>query len=106
MIISLCLFLFHSERVDFCGYCVPHPSEKKIHLRLQTNGWLIFLVTLAGLIHPSFVEHSFDPVLIDFPFIGEPATDVLREGISNLSALCDHVLEVFDASIAEYNASN
>jgi DNA-directed RNA polymerase I and III subunit RPAC2 len=28
----------YSPRVNMCGYAVPHPSEKKIHLRLQTHG--------------------------------------------------------------------
>eukprot|EP01135_Chromosphaera_perkinsii_P004976 Nk52_evm20s307 gene=Nk52_evmTU20s307 len=23
--------------VEFCGYSVPHPSEKKIHIRIQTK---------------------------------------------------------------------
>lgn len=27
-----------SPEVTFCGYSVPHPSEHKINLRIQTNG--------------------------------------------------------------------
>lgn len=27
-----------SPDVDFCGYSVPHPSEAKIHLRIQSRG--------------------------------------------------------------------
>ena len=27
-----------SPNVDFCGYTMPHPSEPKFHLRLQTKG--------------------------------------------------------------------
>ncbi|RKO83753.1 putative RNA polymerase I 16 kDa polypeptide, partial [Blyttiomyces helicus] len=27
-----------SPAVDFCGYSIPHPSEFKIHLRIQTDG--------------------------------------------------------------------
>ena len=27
-----------SPNVVFCGYSVPHPSENKINLRIQTNG--------------------------------------------------------------------
>lgn len=31
--------LFHSNDVQFCGYTVPHPSENKMHFRIQTvNG--------------------------------------------------------------------
>ena len=30
-----------SPRVEFCGYSNPHPSENKIHLRIQMYGKLI-----------------------------------------------------------------
>jgi DNA-directed RNA polymerases I and III subunit RPAC2 len=26
-----------SPDVDFCGYTIPHPSEPKMHVRLQTR---------------------------------------------------------------------
>ncbi|EED90284.1 small RNA polymerase, partial [Thalassiosira pseudonana CCMP1335] len=29
--------LINDARVDFAGYCVPHPSEPVVHLRVQTN---------------------------------------------------------------------
>ncbi|XP_041359992.1 DNA-directed RNA polymerases I and III subunit RPAC2-like [Gigantopelta aegis] len=27
-----------SDDVQFCGYSIPHPSENKLNLRIQTNG--------------------------------------------------------------------
>lgn len=30
-------FLLYSPAVSFCGYTVPHPMERKIHVRIQTN---------------------------------------------------------------------
>lgn len=30
--------LFYSPEVEFCGYSIPHPSEAKIHLRIQMYG--------------------------------------------------------------------
>lgn len=27
-----------SDDVEFCGYSAPHPSEPKIHLRIQMHG--------------------------------------------------------------------
>lgn len=30
--------LMQNSEVDFCGYSVPHPSEPKMNLRLQTTG--------------------------------------------------------------------
>jgi DNA-directed RNA polymerase subunit L len=34
---SLRYVLSHQPGVDFVGYSVPHPSENKIHLRIQTK---------------------------------------------------------------------
>lgn len=28
----------NSPDVEFCGYTMPHPSEPKMHLRIQTWG--------------------------------------------------------------------
>ncbi|PWZ27071.1 DNA-directed RNA polymerases I and III subunit RPAC2 [Zea mays] len=30
--------LNQDPRVAFCGYTIPHPSEKKVNIRLQTTG--------------------------------------------------------------------
>ena len=38
----LCLERSYSPRVEFCGYSNPHPSENKIHLRIQMYGKLTF----------------------------------------------------------------
>ena len=35
---SLRHVLMQDEHVTFCGYSMPHPSEPKLHLRVQTNG--------------------------------------------------------------------
>ena len=29
--------LINDARVDFAGYCVPHPSEPVVHIRVQSN---------------------------------------------------------------------
>ena len=31
---------YFSPDVNFCGYTIPHPSEHKINMRIQTNGKL------------------------------------------------------------------
>lgn len=38
--------LMENKEVDFCGYSVPHPSEPKMNLRLQTTGKLHLLPVL------------------------------------------------------------
>ncbi|KAI9103068.1 DNA-directed RNA polymerase I and III subunit Rpc19 [Phlyctochytrium arcticum] len=35
---SLRFIIMKNEAVSFCGYTIPHPSEFKIHLRIQTDG--------------------------------------------------------------------
>lgn len=35
---SLRYVLNHDPRVEFCGYSVPHPSENRINVRIQTTG--------------------------------------------------------------------
>lgn len=32
------IILNFSPEVVFCGYTVPHPAERKLHVRIQTNG--------------------------------------------------------------------
>lgn len=31
-------FVVASPQVEFCGYSIPHPAEKKMNLRIQTYG--------------------------------------------------------------------
>ena len=35
---SLRHVLMQDENVSFCGYSMPHPSEPKLHMRVQTSG--------------------------------------------------------------------
>ncbi|KAJ3121920.1 RNA polymerase subunit AC19 [Nowakowskiella sp. JEL0407] len=35
---SLRYIIMKNPHVDFCGYSLPHPSESKIHMRIQTDG--------------------------------------------------------------------
>ncbi|XP_020604121.1 DNA-directed RNA polymerases I and III subunit RPAC2-like isoform X2 [Orbicella faveolata] len=61
---SLRYIIMKNPDVVFCGYSIPHPSENKINLRIQTNG--------------------------------TPAIDVLRRGLSELTAMCEHMLATFE----------
>lgn len=44
--ISYTLLIF-SENVELCAYSIPHPSEDKIHMRIQTNGNVSALQALS-----------------------------------------------------------
>ena len=82
-----------SERVEFCGYCVPHPSEKKFHLRVQTKSLsIIMLRSLIFLFRAHCVAENV------------PAAEVLKDAIDHLTALSDHVLEMFDSALLVHDS--
>nr|ABK22308.1 unknown [Picea sitchensis]ACN40703.1 unknown [Picea sitchensis] len=35
---SLRYVLNHDPRVEFCGYSIPHPSDNRVNIRVQTTG--------------------------------------------------------------------
>ncbi|XP_062510916.1 DNA-directed RNA polymerases I and III subunit RPAC2-like [Corticium candelabrum] len=67
--------IMKNPETEFCGYAVPHPSERKINLRIQGSE-------------------------------GKLAVDLLRDGLSQLKDVCNHVANTFDSSVATYRASH
>ena len=65
---------------EFAGYTVPHPSDPKMNLRLQTR-------KVAG---------SSSAVA---------ANDVLRETAQTLKSMCEHIKASFGQSNAEFDGS-
>jgi DNA-directed RNA polymerase I and III subunit RPAC2 len=59
--------------VDFVGYSIPHPSEMKLNMRVQTK-----------------------------PNSGIAVTDVLVQSAQTLADVCDHVLATFDEAERVY----
>lgn len=37
-VLALTNTFFYSPDVEFCGYSIPHPSESKMNIRIQTYG--------------------------------------------------------------------
>ncbi|SPP85519.1 probable DNA-directed RNA polymerases I and III subunit RPAC2 [Drosophila guanche] len=60
--------------VDFCGYTIPHPTEQKLHFRIQSRR--------------------------------DRAVDLLKRGLEDLEALCDHTMEVFGNEMNNFNAAD
>lgn len=57
------MLLCYSPRVSFCGYSIPHPSEARVNIRVQTTGthrivFCWFCQLLESVIWPS-LEFSF-----------------------------------------------
>ncbi|EDW27259.1 GL21124 [Drosophila persimilis] len=60
--------------VDFCGYTIPHPTEQKLHFRIQSRR--------------------------------DRAVDLLKRGLEDLEALCDHTIDTFGKEMDNFNAMN
>ena len=63
--------VMRQPQAQFVGYTVPHPSEAKVHLRVQMD-----------------------------PRAGVSAEDGLRKGLEDLVSVCDHLEGVFNAAVA------
>mmetsp|Transcript_3265 Transcript_3265/g.7260 ORF Transcript_3265/g.7260 Transcript_3265/m.7260 type:complete len:154 (-) Transcript_3265:1983-2444(-) len=70
--------LINDARVDFAGYCVPHPSEPVVHVRVQS--------ALTG----STKEEDMDVEGGGGPLT---AIEALKEACATLGNQCDLVLE-------------
>lgn len=71
--------LMNDARVDFAGYCVPHPSEPIVHLRIQSN-----------------INTNTKEQLQQQPLT---AIEALKEACATLASQCDIVLgKLIDAA--------
>jgi DNA-directed RNA polymerase I and III subunit RPAC2 len=64
--------LAKSRSVEFVGYSIPHPSEAKLNLRVQTHG-------------------------ADYH-----AIDCVKEALSNLIDMSEHIRDTYQNSLQEY----
>lgn len=81
----------YSPDVEFCGYSIPHPSEAKMNLRIQTWG-----KDRSDCEEKQIADKHTDEVNV---------YDVLEKGLSDLMDLCDVVVDKFTVSRDEFNAS-
>ena len=88
MYFSCSYLLSKNPDVDSCGYSMPHPSEPKLHIRVQTK------VRLWPLAHTLTRPQ------------GKPALEVMQEALAALSEISAHILTTFDASMAKYRAKH
>ncbi|EXJ63091.1 DNA-directed RNA polymerase I and III subunit RPAC2 [Cladophialophora yegresii CBS 114405] len=72
---ALRYFVNKNPDVEFCGYTIPHPSETKMNIRIQT--WEDTKTT---------------------------ATDALRKGLEDMIEACDVISEKFHDARDEFDA--
>ncbi|KAG6491053.1 hypothetical protein ZIOFF_052385 [Zingiber officinale] len=68
-------------RVVFCGYSIPHPSDNKVNIRVQTTG------TISS-------------------SLSDPAKDVLKDALENLTQMCQHVRSTFGKTVDDFKVKN
>jgi DNA-directed RNA polymerase I and III subunit RPAC2 len=116
-----------SPEVEFCGYSIPHPSEAKMNVRIQTYGEL----------PPAFPSRNHFLLLLQLPLKlpqhgvslypyrngkgegiwlrffspcsyteGTTALDALEKGLDDLMDLCDVVIDKFIVAQEEYAATH
>ena len=89
----------NSPQVEFCGYTIPHPSETKMNLRIQTYG--MFDCPLSWIAVLLFALNKADLWNADTT----NAVEALEKGLDSLMDLCDVVTDKFTASRDAFNAS-
>jgi DNA-directed RNA polymerase I and III subunit RPAC2 len=88
---ALRYIIMKNPDVEFCGYSIPHPSEAKMNLRIQT--W--------GMDGPDYDEMQITDYFTDEVNV----YDVLEKGLNDLMDLCDVVVDKFTVSRDAFNAS-
>ncbi|KAL7474551.1 hypothetical protein ACHAW6_000523 [Cyclotella cf. meneghiniana] len=95
--------LIRDPRVSFAGYCVPHPSEPVVHLRVQTNA------SAGGGARKSAgraAEEDSDEEEIVGGLAEEAsapltAVDALKDACRTLAQQCEYVLEQLEIAMPE-----
>ncbi|KAL7540112.1 hypothetical protein ACHAXR_009888 [Thalassiosira sp. AJA248-18] len=85
--------LINDARVDFAGYCVPHPSEPVVHIRVQSN----------EKVQANRSSGDDDEMLLEGGEDNGPLTaiEALKEACATLSNQCDLVLEKLEGAAPE-----
>ena len=55
----------HSPSVEFCGYSIPHPSEAKMNVRIQTYGQFSRSLNSLGVWSTRRSVSSFHPFALE-----------------------------------------
>lgn len=104
--------LAKNPRVDFVGYSIPHPSEMKLNMRIQTKGEASGSTQCANAgmrgarKGTALAASSLTSSFLSLSVTGVPVTEVLVEATDTLSEICDHVLSTFDEAERAYRASH
>ncbi|KAK8139241.1 hypothetical protein PG984_002621 [Apiospora sp. TS-2023a] len=92
---ALRYIIMKNPEVEFCAYSIPHPSEAKMNIRIQTYGKDVAKFT--PMLRIAMTDtHTLDTTT---------ATAALEKGLQDLDDLCDVVSEKFWEARNEFNAT-
>ena len=101
----------YSPAVEFCGYTIPHPSDAKMHLRIQTTGKKS--PAQPNPAHPraeTNIPREMVWVCTNLFVCGgienTTALEALEKGFSDLMDLCDVVSEKFTEARDSFNVES
>ncbi|KAF9596793.1 hypothetical protein IFM89_013340 [Coptis chinensis] len=100
--------LNQDPRVTFCGYSIPHPTDAKVNIRVQTTEASIYcsehlIVLVADQFHCNHEVVGFKPTSL---VLGDPAKEVFTDALQDLIFMCGHVRETFDEAVDKCRKSN
>ena len=87
----------YSPQVDFCGYSIPHPSEAKMHMRIQTTSKFHFFKV--------WVLHEANQADHHVTIERTNAVDALKKGMDDLTELCEYIKEAYMAELANHDTT-
>lgn len=103
------IYAIYSPDVEFCGYSIPHPSESKLNIRIQTYGTSIHIYPFPHPQVPYKPHHAPHPQKTNpsSPHASDNASvyAVMDKALNDLEAMCDVVLEKFTDAVKEKEKS-
>ncbi|ETS60967.1 hypothetical protein PaG_04897 [Moesziomyces aphidis] len=105
---SLRYMIMKDPRVEFCGYSNPHPSENKIHLRVQMYGVHLEAVAASSssnrVTMMQFADSFSTLAFSTMRFVDRAsALDALRDAIENLDQLFAAIGEAYEKNLSAGN---
>ncbi|CAG8516475.1 8358_t:CDS:2 [Cetraspora pellucida] len=102
-----------NPEVEYCGYSIPHPSEDKLNIRIQTTDIKkIMWSTSALLLNMLLIRTSERPTRLEAnkKYIkaynnieNTTAIEAMRKGLEDLKIICDHIKETFIRSNRQFD---
>ncbi|GMF23824.1 unnamed protein product [Phytophthora lilii] len=96
--------LMRNPDVDFCGYTIPHPSEPKMHIRLQTRQGERQTAELELWSYNGHLRCLL--LLLLLCAAGAPSDEALRSGLTDLRKLSTQIGDAYRKELKAFKRKN